>query len=60
MVCQVMTNAGAAPKQNATVERHVGLFKTHARKLIDQCSIRLDKPEQAHRSSGCSRLCAGP
>ena len=49
MGCQLMTTAGATPQQNATVERHSGLFKTHARKLIDQFSIRFDKPEQAHK-----------
>ena len=49
MGCQLMTTAGATPQQNATVERHGGLFKTHARKLFDQFSIRFDKPEQAHK-----------
>ena len=49
MGCQLMTTAGATPQQNATVERHGGLLKTRARKLIDQFSIRFDKPEHAHK-----------
>jgi len=49
MGCRLMTTAACTPQQNATVERHGGMWKIHARKLIDQFSIRFDQPENAHK-----------
>ncbi len=48
MGCRLTTSA-ATPQHNATVERHGGMWKVHARKLIDQFSIRFDQPENAHK-----------
>eukprot|EP00959_Pyramimonas_sp_CCMP1952_P313310 6557864-Pyramimonas_sp.AAC.1 len=39
MGCRLMTTSAATPQHNATVERRGGMWKVHARKLIDQFSI---------------------
>eukprot|EP00959_Pyramimonas_sp_CCMP1952_P376925 7894882-Pyramimonas_sp.AAC.1 len=46
---RLTTTAAAAPQQGATVERREGSWKVHARKLIDQFSIKFDHPETDHR-----------
>ena len=46
MGCALVLTAAATPQQNATTERHGGLWKAHARKLIDQFSIRFDNPRK--------------
>eukprot|EP00959_Pyramimonas_sp_CCMP1952_P388282 8136520-Pyramimonas_sp.AAC.1 len=49
MGCSLMATSAATPQQNATVERRGGTWEVHARKLIDQFSIRFDQPAAAHR-----------
>ena len=43
-----MPTAAITPQQNAVCERHGGIWKTHARRLLDEFSVKF-VPEQMHR-----------
>ena len=43
-----MPTAAITPQQNAVCERHGGVWKTHARRLLDEFSVKF-VPEQLHR-----------
>ena len=46
--CELMPTAAITPQQNAVCERHGGIWKTHARRLLDEFSVKF-VPEQLHR-----------
>ena len=46
--CEPMPTAAITPQQNAVCERHGGIWKTHARRLLDEFSVKF-VPEQLHR-----------
>ena len=46
--CEPMPTAAITPQQNAVCERLEGNWKTHARRLLDEFSIKF-VPEQLHR-----------
>ena len=46
--CELMPTAAMTPQQNAVCERHGGIWKTHARRLLDEFSVKF-VPEQLHR-----------
>ena len=46
--CELMPTAAITPQQNAVCERHGGVWKTHARRLLDEFSVKF-VPEQMHR-----------
>ena len=46
--CELMPTAAITPEQNAVCERHGGIWKTHARRLLDEFSVKF-VPEQLHR-----------
>ena len=46
--CELMPTAAVTPQQNAVCERHGGIWKTHARRLLDEFSVKF-VPEQLHR-----------
>ena len=46
--CELMPTAAITPRQNAVCERHGAVWKTHARRLIDDFSIKF-VPEKMHR-----------
>ena len=48
LVCEPMPTAAFTPQQNAVCERHGGIWKTHARRLLDDSSVKF-VPEQLHR-----------
>ena len=41
LVCEPMPTAAITPQQNAVRERHGGIWKTHARRLLDEFSVKL-------------------
>ena len=45
--CEPMPTAAITPQQNAVCERHGGIWKTHARRLLDEFSVKF-VPEQLH------------
>ena len=48
LVCELMPTAAITPQQNAVRERHGGIRKTLARRVLDEFSVML-VPEQLHR-----------
>ena len=46
--CEPMPTAAITPQQNAVCERHGGIWKTHARRLLDEFSVKC-VPEQLYR-----------
>ena len=46
--CEPMPTAAITPQQNAVCERHGRIWKTHARRLLDEFSVKF-VPEQMHR-----------
>ena len=46
--CELMPTAAITPQQNAVFERHGGIWKTHARLLLDEFTVKF-APEQLHR-----------
>ena len=46
--CELMPTAAITPQQNTVCERHGGIWKTHARRLLDEFSVKF-VPEQLHR-----------
>ena len=48
MGCELMPTATITPQQNAVCERHGGVWKTHARRLIDEFSAKF-VANQMHR-----------
>ena len=46
--CEPMPTAAITPQQNAVCERHGGIWKTHARRLLDEISVKFVL-EQLHR-----------
>ena len=46
--CEPVLTAAITPQQNAACERHGGIWKTHARRLLDDFSVKF-VPEQMHR-----------
>ena len=46
--CELMPTAAITPKQNAVRERHGGIWKTLARRVLDEFSVMF-VPEQLHR-----------
>ena len=46
--CESMPTAAITPQQNAVCERLGGIWKTHARRLLDEFSVKF-VPEQLHR-----------
>ena len=46
--CELMPTAAITPQQNAVCERHGGIWKTHARRLLDEFSVKFVL-EQLHR-----------
>ena len=46
--CEPMPTAAITPQQNAVCERHGGIWKTHARRLLDEFSVKF-VPGQMHR-----------
>ena len=48
LVCEPMPTATITPQQNAVCERHGGIWKTHARRLLDEFGVGFVL-EQLHR-----------
>ena len=48
MGCELLPTAAITPQQNAAAERHGGVWKHHARRLIDKFSVQF-VPAQQHR-----------
>ena len=46
--CEPMQTAVITPQKSAVCEQHGGIWKTHARRLLDEFSIKF-VPEQLHR-----------
>ena len=46
--CEPMPTTAITPQRNAVCERHGRVWKTHARRLIDEFSVKF-VPEQVHR-----------